>query len=218
MQETTKANKKASKKPDNGERKQNPFCYYLVRALAWFLAVFVFRRVFVRNELKHKKGPCVVIANHEAALDFVNLIGASRRPMSFVISHSFYSTLPFKHIVKRLGMIPKQQFQTSIKDVRKMKNAIAEGKILVIYPAGLMSEDGQSTPIPLATYNFLKWMNTDVYVAKTSGTYFTMPKWSRGRGIRRCRNIWAWHFLLLFFTVYSNRQKRGLCSSPLSVL
>lgn len=169
------------------EREQNIVCYYIVRALAWLMAIFVFRRTFVRNELRKVKGPCVVIANHEAALDFVNLIGATRRPMSFVISHAFYETLPCKHFIKRLGMIPKQQFQTSIKDVRRMKNAIRDGKILVIYPAGLMSEDGRSTPIPLATYNFLKWMNADVYVAKTSGTYFTMPKWSQKHSIRRGR-------------------------------
>jgi ribosomal protein L37AE/L43A len=64
-----------------------------------------------------------------------------------------------------------------------MRRVIEEGRILVIYPAGLMCEDGRSTPIPAATYEFLKWLKTDVYVARTSGTYFTMPKWTTG--IRR---------------------------------
>jgi hypothetical protein len=43
-----------------------------------------------------------------------------------------------------------------------------------------MCEDGLSTPIPAATYKFLKWLDADVYVAKTIGTYFAMPKWSSG--------------------------------------
>ena len=42
-----------------------------------------------------------------------------------------------------------------------------------------MCEDGLSTPIPKATYKFLKWLNADVYAARTSGTYFAMPKWSK---------------------------------------
>lgn len=166
--------------------KQNIFLYRLVRFLAWFVAIFAFNRKFKRNEIRGKKGPFVIIANHEAALDFVNLIGSTRTPLTFVISNSFYRTLPFKKIVSRLGMIPKQQFQTSLSDLRAMKDTIKAGKVLVIYPAGLMCEDGQSTPIPVATYEFLKWLDTDVYVAKTIGTYFSMPKWAK-KGIRRGR-------------------------------
>ena len=172
--------KKKAKKP-----KQSIFLYQIVKALAWFVAIFAFRRKFLRNEIKDKKGPFVIIANHEAALDFVNLIGATRTPLSFVISNSFYNTLPFKWIVSRLGMIPKQQFQTSLRDLGAMKSTIKDGKILVIYPAGLMCEDGQSTPIPAATYEFLRWLNTDVYVAKTIGTYFSMPKWANGIRVGR---------------------------------
>ena len=60
-----------------------------------------------------------------------------------------------------------------------MKETIDDGRILVIYPAGLMCEDGLSTPIPEATYKFLQWIKADIYVAKTSGTYFVTPKWSK---------------------------------------
>jgi 1-acyl-sn-glycerol-3-phosphate acyltransferase len=196
-----KKDKKNKKKNNN---KQNIFLYRLVQFLAWFVAIFAFRRKFLRNEIKGKKGPFVIIANHEAALDFVNLIGATRTPMSFVISNSFYNTLPFKSVVSRLGMIPKQQFQTSLRDLGAMRSTIREGKILVIYPAGLMCEDGQSTPIPAATYEFLKWLNTDVYVAKTIGTYFSMPKWAKGIRVGRT-----------FIDVYKLFDKDSLRDMPL---
>ena len=61
-----------------------------------------------------------------------------------------------------------------------MKSVIEHGEILVLYPADLMCEDGVSTPIPKATYKFLKMLKADIYIANTSGTYFAMPKWSRG--------------------------------------
>ena len=166
--------------------KQNKPIYYFIRSLAKFVSRFIFKRKTVRNEIAGKKGPFVIIANHEAALDFVNLIGVTREPLTFVISNSFYTTLPCKPIVSRLGMIPKQQFQTTLKDIHRMKTAIDDGKILVIYPAGLMSDDGTPTPTPNATYGFLKWLKADVYVAKTSGTYFSMPKW-RCDGLRSGR-------------------------------
>ncbi len=160
--------------------KPNLLIYRLAQVISWFVATFIFRRKVLRNEIKGKQGAYVVIANHQAAYDFVNLIGLTRRPMSFVISSSFYNALPIKGMLDRIGVIPKQQFQTSVRDMKKIKSVITQGEPLVIYPAGLMCEDGLSTPIPAATYKFLKWLNADVYVARTSGTYFAMPKWAKG--------------------------------------
>ena len=151
--------------------------YRAAQAICSVVAGTVFGRKILRNEIKGKNGPFVVIANHQAALDFVNLIGAAKRPMSFVISNSFFSTLPIKGFLRKMGVIPKQQFQTTVKDLKKIKSVIEAGEPLVIYPAGLMCEDGLSTPLPSATYKFLKWLDADVYVAKTSGTYFVMPNW-----------------------------------------
>ena len=162
---------------------QSRFVYGLARFISILVSKIAFQCKLLRNEIKGKKGPFVIIANHEAALDFVNLIGATTVPMTFVVSNSFYNTLPLKKAMDSIGVIPKQQFQTSLRDLAKMKRVIEEGRILVIYPAGLMCEDGRSTPIPVATYEFLKWLKTDIYMARTSGTYFSMPKWSSG--IRR---------------------------------
>lgn len=161
-------------------KRPNLFCYRIAQFASWLVAKLIFHRHILRNELKGKTGAFVVIANHQAALDFVNLIGSTRRPMSFVISNSFYNTLPIKGFLTKMGVIPKQQFQTSAKDLKNIKAVIDAGEGAVIYPAGLMCEDGLSTPIPAATYKFLKWLDTDVYVARTSGTYFVMPKWGKG--------------------------------------
>ncbi len=156
----------------------HPFYYRVAAAVSRLAAAVLFRRKFLRNEIRGVTGPYVVIANHETALDFVNLWGASGRAMNFVISKSIFSTLPLQGFLGKLGLIPKQQFQTGVGDLKKMKTVIDNGQPLVIYPAGLMCEDGLSTPIPSATYKFLKWLGTDVYVARSYGTYFVLPKWS----------------------------------------
>ncbi len=154
--------------------------YRLAQLISWNVSKLIFRRKILRNEIKGKQGPFVVIANHQAAYDFVNLIGATARPMSFVISNSFYSSLPIRGFLDKMGVIPKQQFQTTVHDMKRFKAVIDQGGILTIYPAGLMCEDGLSTPLPQATYKFLKWLKADVYVARTRGAYFAMPKWAKG--------------------------------------
>ena len=166
------------KKQNQRYKRPGWFSYTLTRIVSFFVSRLVYGLHIVRNELRAVKGPCVVIANHQSTLDFVNLIGASPRRMTFVISSSFYQSLPVKRIMDRMHVIPKQQFQTEVSDMKKMKAVIESGNILVIYPAGLMCEDGLSTPIPQATYKFLRWLRTDVYMARTYGSYLVMPKWS----------------------------------------
>ena len=152
--------------------------YRIAQVVSWLFSTLIFGRRVARNELRGVKGPFVVVANHQAALDFVNLIGLTSRRMTFVISRAFYSTLPIRKFLDKLGVIPKQQFQTALSDMKRCRAVIDAGEPLVIYPAGLMCEDGLSTPIPAATYKFLKWLNADVYAARTTGAYFVMPKWS----------------------------------------
>jgi len=183
-------------------KKPNLFCYRLTQFVCWFVATFIFKRKILRNEIRGKHGPYVVIANHQAALDFVNLIGTTSQPMNFVISNSFYNSLPIRGFIQKLGMIPKQQFQTTVRDLKRMKTVVDEGGRLVLYPAGLMCEDGLSTPIPAATYKFLKWMGVDIYVARTSGTYFVMPKW--GKGLRPGRTY------LDIYKLFSGEELRSL--------
>lgn len=154
--------------------------YRLAQAASCVVAGCIFKRKLLRNEIRNRKGPFVVIANHQAAYDFVNLISACKRPMSFVISNSFYQSLPVKGILDKMAVIPKQQFQTAVGDLKKIRAVIQAGEPVVIYPAGLMCEDGLSTPIPAATYKLFQWLGVDVYMAKTCGTYFAMPKWASG--------------------------------------
>lgn len=153
--------------------------YRLAQFLSGIVAKVVFRKKYIRNEIKDKKGPMVIVCNHQAALDFTTLIGATKEMQTFVVSDSFYNTLPFKKAMNKIGVIPKQQFQTSIKEISSMRKVIKDEGILTIYPAGLMCEDGLSTPIPDSTYAFLKWLDADVYAARIYGSYFCTPKWSK---------------------------------------
>lgn len=160
-------------------KKPNIFVYkvfYLVSKLACKIK---FNLKVEHNDLKGIKGPFVVIGNHESAIDFMPACVAIKQRIHFVISNSFYSTLKIRKLLDAVGCIPKNQFQTSVVDMKKMKIAVDNGSPIFIYPAGLMSENGISTPVPTSTAKTLKWFGKDVYVLKTSGSYLTDPKWSK---------------------------------------
>ena len=106
------------------QTKPSKLCYAIARLACRPFSARIFKRKFYRNELKGVKGPFVVVANHQTALDFVNLIDASDVPLSFVLSHAFYHTLPIRGFLSRMGVIPKQQFQTAVADLYAMKAAV----------------------------------------------------------------------------------------------
>lgn len=169
------------KKKSSNFKKPNIFVYWIFKVISRIYTKIYFNRKVLRNEIKKAKGPYVIIANHESQMDFMNLAACTKRRTSFVISNSFYQSIKINSLFKACGLIPKQQFQTTVADIKKMKAVIDNGYPLVMYPAGLMSENGVSTPIPQSTGKFLKWLDCDIYVAYTTGSYMTNPKWGKGK-------------------------------------
>lgn len=165
-------------KKTNGYKKPNPFVYKLFLLSSKLYSWRKLGLKIERNEVRGKKGSFVVIANHAAAIDFMPACVAIKRRAHFVISQSFYQSNPIQPLLKAVKCIPKNQFQTSVVHMRKMKAVLDNDMPLVFYPAGLMTENGVNTPIPSSTGKVLKWFNKDVYVCKIKGTYLAHPKWS----------------------------------------
>lgn len=160
-------------------KKPNWFIYLIFRCIAKVLAKTKQNLKIIKNETKGVKTAYVIIANHESATDYINMAATVGRRAHYVISNSFYQTLGIKPLLNAVGVIPKQQFQTTVNDMKRMKTVIENNRPIIIYPAGLMTESGITTPIPKGTGKYLKWLNVDVYVGYTEGSYLTNPKWSK---------------------------------------
>ena len=112
------------KKTQNKYKKPNPFIYFIYHILCKIIAKFAFNTKVLRNEVKGVKGFYVILANHESKIDFINLAIASKRRMHLVISNSFYQTMSIKPLMDMIQVIPKQQFQTTPANIKKMKRAM----------------------------------------------------------------------------------------------
>lgn len=171
------------KKKERKYKKPNFLFYHFARFCAKIFLKFKLKLKVVRNDLKKHKGGCVIISNHESQIDFLPMAVSNKKRLIFVISNSFYQSIKVRRLLDWIRVIPKQQFQTTVSDMKKMKKVIDSDQKLVLYPSGLMSENGLPTPVPESTAKFLKWLNTDIFISKISGTYLALPKW--GKGIRK---------------------------------
>ena len=162
-------------------KKPNFFVYYFFKFCCWFMSKIMYRCRVTKNDLKGKKGPFLLISNHESHTDFFNIYPAVPGRAHFVISYSFYKTSSIRRVMDKCGLIPKQQFQTTPKEMKQMKSAIKNNMPLIICPVGLMSENGMSTNPGITTSGLVKFLETDVYICKVSGSYLTHPKWTNKR-------------------------------------
>ena len=161
-------------------KRPNGFLYGVVRLVSKLACKLVFPLKVGRNELTGTSGRRILICNHEAAIDFLPVYATLKERCHMVASNSIVMSIPVvAPLAARAGVICKNQFQTTITDMRAMKRVVDGEGLLVIFPAGMMTESGTSTPIPRATAKALKWLDADVYVGKLGGTYLTSPKWSK---------------------------------------
>ena len=166
-------------------KKPNFLAYLFFRSIGKFVSKVTLKTKVLRNELKGVHGPAVVLMTHESGLDHCCLSLITKRRLTFVISESLYNTTKFFRLFKLLHTVNKKQFRTGIDDIKEMKAVIENNGCLVIFPAGVCTACGTNTDLPSATGKFLKFLGTDVYIAKLNGVYLSNPKWSdiKRRGI-----------------------------------
>ncbi len=168
-----------NKKRKKSFRHPNRFLFWLAKSISRFACRFIYNAKIVRNELERKSGRCVIISNHESIIDVLPAYMVAPPNTHFVVSKAMMQSMPIAPLMEMCGAIGKNQFQTSALDMRRMKSVLDHDEPLMIFPAGLMSESGASTPIPIATAKVLKWFNADIYVSRVNGTYLTNPKWAK---------------------------------------
>ncbi len=165
------------KKKKSSYREPDRFVFALAKLISKFICMFVYNVKIARNDLKGKTGRYVIIANHESVIDVLPAYTVVTPKTHFVVSKAMMQSMPIAPLMEMCGAIGKNQFQTSALDMRRMKSVLDHNEPLMLYPAGLMTESGTSTPIPHATAKVLKWFKTDIYVSRDNGTYLTVMKW-----------------------------------------
>jgi 1-acyl-sn-glycerol-3-phosphate acyltransferase len=123
---------------------------FLLRFVAWLLVKAVYR---LRSEgVEHipLDGPALLVANHVSFADAVILMGASPRPIRFVMDHRIFRTPLLGFVFRHCGAIPiapaKEDPALMEKAFAEVSNALANGELVGIFPEGGITADGELQP------------------------------------------------------------------------
>ncbi len=123
---------------------------FLLRFIAWLLVKAVYRLRTRGLDNIPQEGAAVLVANHVSFADAVVIMGASPRPIRFVMDHRIFKTPLLGFVFRHCGAIP---IASAKEDPAMMEAAFAEagralanGDLVGIFPEGNITRDGELQP------------------------------------------------------------------------
>jgi 1-acyl-sn-glycerol-3-phosphate acyltransferase len=120
---------------------------FLLRFMAWMLVKAVYR---LRTEgIEHipTEGPALLAANHVSFADAVVIMGASPRPIRFVMDYRIFRIPVLSFIFRHCGAIPiasaKEDPVMMEKAFAEVSTALQNGELVGIFPEGGITRDGE---------------------------------------------------------------------------
>ena len=135
-----------------GAVKRNTFLYEVGRAFAWLVTrIFMPVRYHGKEKLRERKGPFVLIANHQHALDPMALAICVREQCVFLAKKELASNGFLKWLFRHVHCIMVDRHNSDMEAMRACMQAIRDKRVLVIFPEGTRHHEGQMEQIENGT-------------------------------------------------------------------
>jgi len=123
---------------------------FFIRFLAWVLVKTLYRLRLQGTDYIPQDGPALIVANHVSFADAVILMGATPRPIRFVMDHRIFKTPLLGFIFRHSGAIPiapaKEDPERLEQAFIRIDQALADGELVGIFPEGAITRDGEMQP------------------------------------------------------------------------
>ncbi len=89
------------------------------------------------------EGPLIVVANHMNLVDVPILAVSLGRKATFMAKEELFRSKLQSYIMYALGSFPVQRGQMDLQAIRRAKQVLADGGVLIMFPEGRRSDDAQ---------------------------------------------------------------------------
>jgi 1-acyl-sn-glycerol-3-phosphate acyltransferase len=140
------------------------------------------------------QGAALVVCNHVSFVDAVVLGGLLHRPARFVMDHAYYKKMePFFRFTRAIPIASAKE-DPALKEraFEEVKEALAEGELVVIFPEGKITRDGELNPFRPGIERILEESPVPVSPVALRGLWGSFFSRHRGRAMSGLpRRFWS---------------------------
>ncbi len=151
------------------------FVHRLIQFFTWSLLKFM---VFIKKryydfELLDFSKPSIIIANHSSFLDIL-YIAMQHPKITFLVGPWVYNSPIFGRFIRFADYIPA--FLPLEDNLEKIKEVVAEGYSVLIFPESHRSSDGQMTRFHKGAFYLSEVLQIDITPVLLHGLHYCLPK------------------------------------------
>jgi 1-acyl-sn-glycerol-3-phosphate acyltransferase len=124
-----------------------------------------------------RKGPVLVIANHESYLDPMLIGTASPRHLTYLARKTLFRNPLFGGLLSSLGSVPIDQEGSGLGGLKTAITELENGGAVLIFPEGNRSPDGNLQALMPGVVLLLTRVKCPVLPVGVAGAYEALPVW-----------------------------------------
>jgi 1-acyl-sn-glycerol-3-phosphate acyltransferase len=150
--------------------------YRFCHAMCRLTATFAYHIRFFGQEHFPATGGGLVCANHQSHLDPVLIGICCPRPLNFLAKKSLFKFKPFGMLIDFLNAIPLEREGSPVAGVKETIRRTRRGELLLIFPEGARTFDGELSKILPGTAAIAKRSQVPLIPVGIDGAFHAWPR------------------------------------------
>jgi 1-acyl-sn-glycerol-3-phosphate acyltransferase len=159
-------------------------------ACRMFCVVF-FRMHLNGQENIPRKGPFLLVSNHQSYLDPIFCGAPLRRQLVFVARDSLFQSWAFRSIIASVGAIPVHRGKADLTAIKRMLSSLREGFGLCLFPEATRTSDGRISELRAGFSLLCRKANAPIVPVVIDGAFQCWPR--NQKFFSPWQHIWVWY-------------------------
>jgi 1-acyl-sn-glycerol-3-phosphate acyltransferase len=126
-----------------------------------------------------RRGPVLIIANHQSFLDPILLSLACSRRLLFLARKTLFRPPWVSWFFRSLGGVPMDQEGVAKDGLKAILKFLQAGEAVVVFPEGMRTADGQLSPFKPGVQLLLKRSQAALVPVGIAGAFDALPYWRK---------------------------------------
>jgi 1-acyl-sn-glycerol-3-phosphate acyltransferase len=149
--------------------------YNFSRMVMWCVTKVYFRYRYRGGEHVPRRGPVVVLCNHQSNLDPVLVGVASPRQLSFLARDTLFVGW-FAWLIRSFDAIPIDREGTGLAGIRATLGRLKKGDAVLLFPEGTRTPDGKLQTLKPGFGPLVRRSGAAIVTAAIAGAFASMPR------------------------------------------